>query len=106
MNINAQIIINANIQQYIYIDNYSIEYKYVNKYIYIYMNMSVKKWFSPRMMYLFPCFQLESQTNDMGAIHTYGNVKILSQNDGLEKPFKYGHFWCLYVKSYTGGYGF
>ena len=35
----------------------------------------------------------------MGVIHTYGDVKIFSHNDGLEKvaSFKYGHFWCLHV---------
>ena len=48
------------------------------------------QWFSTPMMSLFPCVQLESQcffadniqTNDMGAIDTYGDVKIFSQNDG------------------------
>ena len=40
----------------------------------------------------------------MRAIHTYGDVKTLAQNDGLEKvaSFKYGHFWCLQVKLLGG----
>ena len=45
-----------------------------------------------------------AQTNDMGAIHNYGDVKIFSQNNGLETvaSVNYGQFWCLHMKLLRG----